>query len=514
MRKISLVVRGRLFCVDSSCSRIHQTRRLALLAFVIVLLALSTNGLSQPCYAQGRQAESAHLYFFTAHGCAPCRQVEPSIEALKREGYPITTVYTSEQWQLSQQLGVRSTPTVVLVSNNKIEGRNAGLIDAATLRRWFAAVGIPAGQPKAQVGANIGTGLAKSQSFGRPAQSREVKDDFSTSTSHQGTRQAANANEYRAMKATVRLQVEDPEGTSYATGTVIHNHRGECLVMTCGHVFREANGKGTITAEFGFGDGVRSTAPGQLIFYDAEARDIALVAIKTSKNIQPVVIAERNASVVRSDDIFTIGCDHGEDPTIRRSRIKNRAKYDGAIKYDIYGRPVVGRSGGGLFNASGELIGVCNAAAVEVDEGIYTALDTIYWQLAKVNLQHLFNDSRAIASSSQVDGQGLQANARNSGSSRVTPKSDLAALGSGPISPDRNQQAQLAGVRPVSWGAGPLSNSTDQEVIIIIRSKSNPNRAETITVEDPTPKLLNYLSRMNEQPQSRRFDEANLRELN
>jgi S1-C subfamily serine protease len=51
---------------------------------------------------------------------------------------------------------------------------------------------------------------------------------------------------------------------------------------------------------------------------------------------------------------------------------------------------VDGRSGGGLFNEQGELIGVCNAAAVEVDEGIYTALETIHWQIAAVDLEHLF----------------------------------------------------------------------------------------------------------------------------
>ena len=82
------------------------------------------------------------------------------------------------------------------------------------------------------------------------------------------------------MDATVRLKVEDPQGISYATGTVIHGHNGEYLLMTCGHVFRESAGKGEITAEFGFENGELETAPGQLISYDAKARDVALVAIR------------------------------------------------------------------------------------------------------------------------------------------------------------------------------------------------------------------------------------------
>jgi S1-C subfamily serine protease len=176
------------------------------------------------------------------------------------------------------------------------------------------------------------------------------------------------------MAATVRLKVEDPEGISYATGTVIHSRPGEALVLTCGHVFRDALGKGVITAEFGFDTGAIKTAPGQLIHYDAKARDIGLVAIQTQGTLTPIDVAAADATVARGDRSFSIGCDHGEPPTIRHTAIKNRARYDGEIKYDIYGRPVDGRSGGGLFTEDGQLIGVCNAAAVEVDEGIYSGV--------------------------------------------------------------------------------------------------------------------------------------------
>ncbi len=217
-----------------------------------------------------------------------------------------------------------------------------------------------------------------------------------------GTNQPRTASERLALQATVRLKVEDPEGISYATGTVIHSHGGESLVMTCGHVFRDSRGKGVITAEYGFDTGQLKTGPGELISYDAKARDIAVVAIRTPVPITPVPIAPREATVERGNDIFSLGCDHGQSPTIRHSQIKNRAAYDGSIKYDIYGRPVDGRSGGGLFTSAGELIGVCNAAAVEVDEGIYTALDTIYWQLAAVKLEHLF-EGPAVAANVPVE---------------------------------------------------------------------------------------------------------------
>ena len=496
--------------------------------------------------------QRTRLFFFTNHGCAPCKQVEPSIEALKGEGYPVETVYLGSDPGAAQkymnEYGVTHTPTVVLISGGKLQGRHKGIdIDAVTLKKWFELVGVPSGAAFANTGNGKSAGgtkvvLSGQKSSSDPdwsslssfAKSGTVSDDYSSPTMIKGTNRPANANEQRAMQATVRLRVEDPEGISYATGTVIHNHEGECLVMTCGHVFRDAQGKGVITAEYAFETGNPKTAPGELIYYDADARDIGLVSIKTNSNIVPVPIADRRAAIARGQDIFSIGCDHGDSPTIRRSRIKNKAAYDGAVKYDIFGRPVDGRSGGGLFTADGELIGVCNAAAVEVDEGIYTALETVYWQIAEVNLDHLFENgssrsssvparlaSTQVASNSAGDtrksfGQSVPRNIeapRPFGSSRQ-PGSDSRRLAAIPSSNFASGQNRT----PVRWDdrsnsrLGQSAGDSDKEVIIIVRSKNNPARAEAITVNDPTPELLNYLNNMqSERARTRQLNMARMR---
>ncbi len=495
--------------------------------------------------------QRTRLFFFTNHGCAPCKQVEPSIEALKGEGYPVETVYLGNDPGAAQkylnEYGVTHTPTVVLISGGKLQGRHKGIdIDAVTLKKWFELVGVPSGAAFANAGNGKSAGgtkvvLSGQNSSSEPdwsslssfAKSGTVSDNYSSPTMIKGTTRPANANEQRAMQATVRLRVEDPEGISYATGTVIHNHEGECLVMTCGHVFRDAQGKGVITAEYGFETGNPKTAPGELIYYDANARDIGLVSIKTNSNIVPVPIADRRAAIARGQDIFSIGCDHGDSPTIRRSRIKNKAAYDGAVKYDIFGRPVDGRSGGGLFTADGELIGVCNAAAVEVDEGIYTALETVYWQIAEVNLDHLFENgssrsnsvparlaSTQVASSNAGDfrksfGRSVPRNIdtpRPFGSSRQrgSDSTRLAAIPSSNFAAGQNRT-------PVRWDdrssrLGQTAGDSDKEVIIIVRSKDNPARTEAITVNDPTPELLNYLNNMqSEQARTRQLNMARMR---
>lgn len=462
-----------------------------------------------------------HLYFITNDGCAPCRQVEPGIEALKREGYPVTTVKLDGNWQWARRHGVDRTPTVVMITGDKIVGRHAGLIDAVTLKKWFAVQGIKSGSAFANVGQNSRPGGTKvvlgdsNASHGRAGFTGQPATTFNSPTMLKGTRRAGNAQEQLALQATVLLKVEDPEGSSYATGTVIHSFRGECLVVTCGHVFRDARGTGTITAEYGFENGHSKKAVGELIFYDSDARDIGLVAIRTADKIVPVPIANRETSIARGRNIFSIGCDHGQAPTIRRSKIKNKAAYDGAMKYDIYGRPVDGRSGGGLFTESGELIGICNAAAVEVDEGIYTALDTVYWQLAKVKLDYLFDDQQIAATPhAPLQEVPVAGSSNQTFASAPAPQRGFAEFGQ--HNPSHSQLAAISprrtGRTDVAWGnANQVID--DKEIIILIRSKSNPSQTETITIPDPTSMLLDYLGTMNSGRQ-RQLDVVRLRTQN
>ena len=114
-------------------------------ASLIIFIGLLTCSNALVQHSNAQSTAQTHLYFFTNDGCAPCRQVEPGIEALKQEGYPVTTIKMASQPQQAARFGVDRTPTVIMVSNKKIVGRHAGLIDAVTLKKWFAAVGVKSG---------------------------------------------------------------------------------------------------------------------------------------------------------------------------------------------------------------------------------------------------------------------------------------------------------------------------------------------------------------------------------
>jgi len=452
-----------------------------------------------------QQPQDVNLYYFTNPGCPPCRQVSPGIQTLKQEGYNVTTIVLNENPAWGEKFQVQRVPTVIMVVNQRVVGRHEGVIGAETLREWFAVMGVrPAvASPSAR---------SSSETTGNRAAS-------SSSTMHRGTSIPADEPERIALRGTVRLKVEDQQGASYATGTVVHCHAGEWLVMTCGHAFREAGYRGKITGEYNFGDGEVRAAPAELISYDAGPRDIALVAMQTGEMIEPIKIASPQLLPQVNDSVFSIGCDQGAPPTIRNTQIKNQSLYDGAAKWVIHGRPTIGRSGGGLFNRAGELIGVCNAAMVDADEGVYTSLETVHWQIAQANLSHLFEGQTRLAANGPSPAAPPTPSGERAGPRREGPaKSDLSSMAPlrsnrdhPPVaanamnSPTLNDQQVPSQHRLVSLQNPDQRAQTstpdfdDQEVIIIVRSKSDSRVGQSITISDPTPQLLDYLEQIKQQ---------------
>jgi hypothetical protein len=196
--------------------------------------------------------------------------------------------------------------------------------------------------------------------------------------------------EGRLLNATARLRVEDSSGVSWATGTVIDCRQGEALILTCGHVFRDSQGKGRVEVDTFGPQGVRGVA-GQVVSWDLK-RDLALVSIFTEARIEPVRVGGTDRTTPVGSAVLTVGCDGGKDPTIHHSRVTAVDKYLGPSNLQVAGQPVQGRSGGGLFAIDGTLIGVCNAADPEDNEGLFAALPSIHDQLEESGLAFVFRN--------------------------------------------------------------------------------------------------------------------------
>ncbi len=78
----------------------------------------------------------------------------------------------------------------------------------------------------------------------------------------------------KLIAASVRLRIEDPNGNSCGSGTIIDARGGDALILTCGHIFRDSQGKGKIDVDL-FGPYAGQRVTGQLISYDLK-RDVGL----------------------------------------------------------------------------------------------------------------------------------------------------------------------------------------------------------------------------------------------
>lgn len=267
----------------------------------------------------------------------------------------------------------------------------------------------------------------------------------------------------QAMDATVRIRVEDPDGVSLGTGTIIHLHEDEALVLTCGHIFRDSAGKGAIYCDLQ-STGSPQRVPARLVRYDLQ-RDIGLISFRPGHPVQPAQVLGPGYTPRVGEPVFAIGCNQGAAATVIENEILNVNRYHGPANLVVGGRPIDGRSGGGLFSRSGALIGICNAADPEADEGLYAALGPIHAVLDASGLDFVYQNS--------------------------TP--DTVPLASHTTTAPRNTAAVPESVDPNS--ASLTDGPGETEVICIVRPKNSRNDpGKAYVLDRPSKELLGKLS--------------------
>lgn len=420
-------------------------------------------------------AEDTVLLEFTMDGCGACVQMEPTIQRFKQAGYPVQKVYLTQSSSWARRYQVNAAPTFIMLANGNEVDRVVGATSQARLQQMFTKGGIGA--------------VAKRNPPPRPpARTQNV----TTVAARQ------DSPEQTAMDATVRIKVEDASGSSYGTGTIVDVHGGEALVITCGHLFRDSAGRGRISADLNFA-GQLKTVPGTLLTYDADHRDIAALIIRPGIKVKAAKVPSTSYRPRVGASAFSIGCDHGAAPSIRRTRVTAIDKYAGPPNIEAAGHPVDGRSGGGLFDQDGKLIGVCNAADMQDDEGLYAALATIQWQLDKINQSRVYQDNESLLVRNDRSLPQRERLVRPTAASV-----NQVATRDVPRMPNRMPESPLTrplvSVSPRDHSGAPAllrPDHGDTEMIIILRPKSNPSAAgETFVLPNPSQQLL---SRIREQ---------------
>ena len=361
-------------------------------------------------------------------------QMKPIMHSFEQASYPIRQVDTTRDSQLAAAIQrhadslLRDAGRTARKSSAKSAPRAARACSRCSSRRRTKcdvatayAINLPITLASAQ------RDSAGAQRCGRPCAAARgpslAAEEFGASRMPAGNGNAsagaaASASHAALLSATVRLIVEDAQGRSFGTGTVVDTRSGEALVITCAHLFRETKGKAPVKADLyeAAGDGVRVVghATGQVLSYDL-TRDIALVSLRVDRPVG-VVATWRRRSRPSSVAIewSAIGCSNGQDPTVLETRVTSLDRYQGPPNIEASGAPAIGRSGGGLFNVKNELVGVCNNADPEGNEGIYAGLESIHDQLDRLGLKEIYaKPGSAKPDAAAVAGQTCRSDLRS-----------------------------------------------------------------------------------------------------
>lgn len=453
------------------------------------------------------------LLDFYSDGCVPCRQMEPVVRELAGRGYPVRKVNVSGSPGLAAKYGVDLVPCFVMLVDGQVVDRVVGGTTFSRLERMCqrAKAAGPeetlASQGDSSGGWRSGGGLVPSVRSDVFAGNGQRQPPMGPPESHAPDRALppgwtgpANTLDRPAddlVAATVRLKIEDPDGRSCGSGTIIDAQDGWALILTCGHIFRDSKGLGPIEVDL-FGPTPAERVPGQLLTYDLD-RDIGLLKIRTPGPVTTARVAPPGYRVAQDDPVVNVGCNNGDPPTARFSRVTSLDKYLGPPNLQVAGMPVQGRSGGGLFSEEGFVIGVCTAADEEEKEGFYTALAAIHAELDRAELAFVYRSGGegSVGEAPLVAIDPPEMPRRMPRPSDLVEVKEVSSASSGSPSGRRlvDPQSPLSGEEQATLEEIRRRKSQGDEVICVIRSRSAPQAAsEIIVLNNVSPGFLDRLA--------------------
>jgi len=524
---------------------------------VLLLLSLAS--------ADASSSPRGILYDFSASWCQPCQQMSPIVAKLEREGLPIRTIDIDQNRKMALAYGIGPIPAFVLVIDGKVVDYKVGATDEYVLRQMIAR--IPQGQPSTPDNGGGALLASRGQPQRTPPKQKEVRVKDAVLVDGNGTRTPSSKSLFQLpalpplfrkqrdvaidetaeaahepavfrgnidasppasavprtatpLDSSTRIRVKDEDGINFGSGTIIESRPGRTVVLTCGHIFRQLKKDSTIEVDV-FTEGQAESYIGTLIDFDAEA-DVGLIAIPTGGEVPKARVASAANAVRKGEPVVSVGCGGGEAPTEQKLTVTLLNRYLGPDNIECTGVPIQGRSGGGLFNAAGQVVGVCIAADPENQRGLYSGLQCVHSILKRAGFAYLIDGAPAGAA---VAAAGNVAGNATGNSADVSPElveaSELesrqhgeAAGGADEGSAVTPLEAELASMQQTDGGArgsrrgddefdgteesaatqDALAAAGEAEVICIIRPLGKPNAASRVVVINrASSKFVSYL---------------------
>ncbi len=487
--------------------------------------------------SQDRPANAGGMLLeFTAKWCGACQEMNPIVERLAQQGYPIQQVDADARRDLIDRYQITSLPTFVLVVDGREVLRQVGGTEESQLRRMLLQIPqwrdelagadpnagrsrelpkrTPVAEPdvaspfeqvvlgEARPMEQIADAAPPKRGFGLPflsgrnkgttkpaALSAEEPPVVRSQSEDPGTPRAFPTG-HDPLHASTRLRVTDAQGVNYGAGTILECKMGRTLILTCGHLFRHLDDAGKVEVDLFTKDRAPVTYLGKVVHYDLVA-DVGLVAIPTTERLATTPIADLGHALSVGDSVVSIGCGGGEPPSRETVEVTAVNKYDGPDNIECTGFPIPGRSGGGLFRGQ-ELVGICIAADPKDRRGVYTGLTPIYDLLEGAGFGHLLPVGKPQAAPAVV----ADATPTFPETTEDVPRQAGALptdLELGAAVAEGLRDEPLATATTAADLQTVLTQSPDAEVICIVRPKNPEQASRVVIIHQATPKLASYL---------------------
>ena len=381
-----------------------------------------------PAHAAEAQTGSDRplLLDFSATWCGPCRQMRPEIARLKEQGLPVKEIDIDHSPALAARYRITGVPAFLFVdADGRVLERTEGAQSGANILALYR-------KAKAKLlrdGSTAETRRAKAPRGDEELEPKGIDFESEPDRAPKADRAADSDKNPEPWKTVVRIKVSAPGGMmEFGSGTIVSSTDDEAIILTCAHIFHiDGAAKQARPERFPYQimidlfDGRLAgprkntvhpveTLPGKALDYDF-VHDVGLIRIKTRRRLPCSPVVPPAWQPKPGMNLIAVGCPEGQDATawstkILHTRMGNpnavstgRASYEGLLCTNA---PRQGRSGGGLYNENGYVVGVCDFADYRNNHGIYASSDSIRRLLDRNNLSFVYDRSPSRGSESLV----------------------------------------------------------------------------------------------------------------
>ena len=495
---------------------------------LIALLMMAADPTGQP-------PQDIVLLDFTAGYCQPCQQMVPVLQRMEKNKFPIRKIDITERPDLARQYKVDRIPAFILLVEGEEQRRFLGITAEGELRQAMqdASRKLSASRERQNAPAaprtdepqlvndheskTAATSDAPRSGFGgfvdrvrhgfgggSPAAKDSLKHPNFRAQSPDNESINVAADVALPMSSSVRVRTIDGNMHDFGTGTVIHSSRGQSTILTCAHLFKEVGANSAIIVDV-FENGKVLKYPATILGGDHDS-DIALLQIQNVSVLTVAPLAE-TTSAKNSDAVCSIGCSNGDLPTRLNMSVVDINRYEGPENILCTIDPTQGRSGGGLFNAEGQVIGVCSAADRQAKQGLYTGIGAIRKVITQLSLDPLFrkmpasfNDTRPKPAVPPVPDNPMGESADNPFDTFFAE--DASPVGPSPSTPTEPAVAQrMPEELPDPFAPSPAriasthsTGGAPTEITVIIDSPDPTKGKQVVVIPKPSPWLLELLT--------------------